>query len=202
MDNKRQSNKTVDLEKEELKKRIDQLELLLKQQGLSSVSNDAEVEEVSLKPDDYIKVMSLVNYTLNLSTLGFGKGKIFKFSRFGEMKRILYSDLVDIMESQRKFMESGLFYILDKRVIRHHGLDDIYAKLLDKNKIEEILSGSMENAISLYESANSQQREIINDMFIAKIRDNETVDLNTIAAISRVGKVDLAAKAEEAKSFA
>ena len=107
---------------EELESRLSQLEtLLLKLTGENNSPTIEEKPEKKIQLDDYIQVMSLCNYTLNLSTEGLGRGKKFTFTKFGEIKRIMYKDLVDILEAQSSFLEKGLFYLLNKDVIRKIG---------------------------------------------------------------------------------
>lgn len=157
--------------------------------------------ETKIELDELISVMSLLNYTLNLSTLGFGKGKNVKFESFGEMKRVLYQDLLDIMETSRSFMENGLFIILDARVIKRHGLQDIYKKILTKEKIDLILSGS-KSAVELYKSSNPEQQNIIVGMIVERLRDNpEGIDLNVVDKLSRVSGVNISQKTEDARAF-
>jgi len=147
---------------------------------------------------EYIEVMSLIPYRLNLSTEENGRGSRFKFSSFGEVKRILYNDLAKIFENYKSFMEKGFFYILDERVIRKHGLDDMYDKILSKDKIEQVLDCNPKTAVKLYESANEAQREIMDTMLVSKLKENEdAMDLNIISAISKIGEKDLVSIAKE-----
>lgn len=158
------------------------------------------IEKATIRQDDYIRVMSLVPYNLNLSTQEMGQGSIKKFTKFGEVKRIIYSDLVDIMEAHPNFMEAGYFYILHPGLIRHHGLNDVYSKILTKEKIEEILATNSEDCVPLYVSANAKQQEIIVQLLIEKIKDNpESVNLNIVDKISRISKIDISKKAEDAR---
>ena len=149
----------------------------------------------------YIRVMSLFPGHLNLSTQERGLGKVFRFENFGSMKRMLYSDLIDVLEAYSKFANAGYFIILDPRVIRNHGLEDAYAKVLTKEKIESIISGSSD-AHELFSACNARQQNLIVSMLIEKIRDNpESVDLNMIDRISRLAGVDIAKKAAESREF-
>lgn len=162
-------------------------------------------EENKISPDEYIKIMSIIPHHLNISTRERGQGKTFKFDHFGQVKRILYSDLVDILEVQPKFVEWGYFYILSPKVIRHHGLDDIYSKILTKEKIEEVLSGEGKNVdtcMSLYNSANDGQKEIIISLMIDKLVENpNSLDLNFVDRISRLSGINIAEKAKDTKEI-
>jgi len=186
-----------------LKDKIDKLEKLVSQLvSKSDIKNPYEdiFDEIKIPQDDYIKVVSLCLTRLNLSTLGMGKGKIFTFKEFGETKRILYSDLVEIIEHQDRFLKDGLFYIDDSRVIRRHGLDEVYSSILTKETIEKIMKNS-QNAVSLFNSANDKQKETIARMFIDKLIKGEDVDLNLIDAITRLSNIKIVEIADEAKSY-
>jgi len=186
-----------------LEDKIKKLEELVSQLvSKSDIKNPYEdiFDEIKIPQDDYIKVVSLCLTRLNLSTLGMGKGKIFTFKEFGETKRILYSDLVEIIEHQDRFLKDGLFYIDDSRVIRRHGLDEVYEKILTKETIEKIMKNS-QNAVSLFNSANDKQKETIARMFIDRLIKGEDVDLNLIDAITRLSNIKIVEIADEAKSY-
>ena len=167
-----------------------------------------EVKEIesstngTVKLDDYVDIINLCPMPLNLSTEGSGKGRLFRFQKFGERKSILYRDLVDIIESHRTFLEAGYFYILNKDVIRKNGLDYIYDTILTKENILEILDGNKATAISLYESANEKQKEMIVEMLLDKIsKDPESVDMNVVDKISKISKIDLVGKVNSSKEI-
>lgn len=179
---------------EMLKAKLAELERL---QAVSVEKNTHSKQEEKLQLDEYIEVMSLLPYPLVLSTLGLGKGTLKEFKTFGEIKKILYKDLVEIIDSNRAFMESGFFYILDKRVIKSHGLDEIYDKILTKDKMEEILTSNPESGLSLFKTANPEQQKIIIGMLVEKVvSEPKSVDMNLVDLISREYDIDIRDKIE------
>jgi len=159
-----------------------------------------EFDRIEIRPDAYIKVVSLYPGWLNLSTKASGKGKAFLFKSFGETKRILYSDLVEILEVYRHFLEKGYFYIMNRNVIRKNGLDDVCKSVLTHQNIEMILMGKNDdNIVSLFKSANESQREVITDMLISKMLANEEVDLNLIDKLTRISGIKIIEKYENSK---
>jgi hypothetical protein len=104
----------------------------------------------TVQPNEYIKVMSLIDNKLNLSTRDHGLGKTFSFEEFGETQDILYSDLMEINNHHRNFLEAGYYYILDDRVVAIASKKDAYKKILTKEQIEKILNND-EAAISLFQ---------------------------------------------------
>jgi len=170
-----------------LKAKIAELENLLKK-GVEPVEED----ETKISLDEYIPVMSLLPYTLVLSTQAMGRGITKRFEKFGEIKKILYKDLVDMMEVSQNFMKSGFYYILDQRVIRAHGLDEYYDKILTKEKIEEIMQSDAKSGLELYKSANPGQQKVIVGLLIEKLVENpNAVDMNLVDSISRESDVNI-----------
>jgi hypothetical protein len=169
-----------------------------------SIVDEYEDDEIDISPQKYITVISLTPNQLNLSTQPNGKGKVITFNSWGEKKRIMYLNLVDIMDTYPSFLEKGYYYIAEKRVIRKHGLDSLYSTLLTKETIENMLSKSMsdEDTATLYKSANKTQQGIIIDLVIKKlVSDSSSVDMNMVANISKISGVDILKKIEEDKFY-
>ena len=169
----------------------------LKAEKETNIDNsEKNIEEVfKINSDEYIKVMSLMPYTLNLTTEPKGKGKIFQFRKYGEVKNIIYSQLASVIETHMNFLESGYFVILNDRVIRRHGLNDAYERILTKENIDKVLAGNQSDAVKLFENANINQQEVIVMMFVNNIINGEEVDLNFLDRISRIIGYDIAEKA-------
>jgi hypothetical protein len=160
-----------------------------------------DLSDNKIQQDEYIPVMSLLPYNLNLTTREGGQGNIKKFTKFGEIKNIMYKDLADIVDVHTNFMEAGYFYILDPRFIRQHGLDETYSKILTKEKIEEILTTNSD-CVALYKSANEEQQRVIVNLLIEKVvNDPDSLDLNTVDKIARISKVDITKIAEDRKAL-
>ena len=190
--------KTQPTEMELLKAELAELRSLLG----NTPQKQEEVQMERVQPNDYISVMSLIPHTLNISTKGGGQGNLKKFTKFGEVKKILYSDLVDIMEAHSNFLNAGYFYIMNPAVIRQHGLDEIYEKILTKEKIEEIVSTDSESCVEIYKTANPQQKEIIIELLVERLfNEPDAVNLNVVDRISRDSGVNLIEKAEDRRAI-
>jgi len=193
-----------DLEKEkrEMEQRIAELEKAAQSpQEVPVVTVESTIdEEFSMRPDAYIKVISLCPHPLNLKTANFG-GKRFRFRQLGDEKRIMYSDLVDILETQPTFAESGVFYIANEKVVRRHGLDDFYDKIITKDEINDVMTGSSDKAFLIFKSANEKQKLYLSEMLIKKIVAGEEVDMNFVYMAGQELGIDLALEAEDSKDF-
>lgn len=88
-----------------------------------------------INPMTYIKVCSLLNYTLVLSTEGFGKGNVYRFNSFGNSLPIRFDDLQKICINQEAFSKYPYFCIFNKNIVDALGLTYYYNK-----EIEEVLN--------------------------------------------------------------
>jgi len=190
------NNKTDELsELEQLKQKLLQMEKFLEEKA-----DNTKSEEIA--QDDYIKVMSLLPYTLTLSTREKGEGKHKKFTEFGEIKNILFRDLIDIIDVHPSFTKSGYFYIMNKSAVEMLGLKDEYKNILDKSKIEKILETKDEECVDIFESAQPRQQRIIIELITQKIKeDSDSVNLNIIDKISRSSGIDIKSRVEDIKRF-
>ena len=161
------------------------------------LKEDQEEEEIEIKADAYIKVMSLVSEPLNLSTEPKGRGRTFRFEAFAEVKPILYADLLRIMENNATFFNAGYFIILDKKFIRKHGLEDSYSKILNKDRIETLFNphANQTDAVNIFKATNDKQKEaIINLLLDRMLAGSIAVDLNFLRRLSDVVGYDIAEK--------
>jgi hypothetical protein len=184
----------------------------VKTKSKTSVNSSQEVEELKKKieelqrkneaapipSDERIPVMSLCFNKLNLSVEPNGKGRNYSFTEFGQVKRIPYPDVANIINSQEKFLSNGIFYIMDSRVLEKHSLQDLYERILSKDMLEKVFGLSKE-AVTLYQKANNSQRELINRFFIDKMAKDELVDLNVVSEISKISGIDLLSQGRDAK---
>jgi hypothetical protein len=145
-----------------------------------------EDDDFEIKPNKYIKVMSLNFGKLVLTTEGRGQGKVFTFNKFGDVKNIVYADLANLIHHQQSFAEQGRFYVFDKNVVKNHGLVEYYNKFMTREKIEHILDENRDEIISLFTNTTDAQKESIVNILIKKIIDGEDVDVNKVDVISRI----------------
>ncbi len=171
---------------QQLKEKVIKLEVLLANK--KKLQEDIEEsDEIKIHADDRIRIMSLCPHYLTLTTETKGKGKQYNFAKFGEIHVILYADLLEIIRNNRHFVEDGYFYIMSQRCIIASGLEDIYERVLTKEKILEIIDcTSVDTSIELFKTANNNQRDLIVEMLINKTIEGESIDLNFLDRISRI----------------
>jgi hypothetical protein len=168
-----------------------------------SATDDFDEQEIDIRPDKFITLVNLCGGELHLSTLPGGKGKTVNFQSFKDKRRVQYSVLVDIMDVLPSFLEKGYYYIEDKLVIKKHGLQDIYEKILTKDVIESLFLSSMteSDAAELYKSANPDQQGLIIDLIVHRVSGGTEMDMNIINKIANISKVNILEKIEDAKFY-
>lgn len=153
-----------------------------------------------VNPNKQISVMSLSYGSLNLSE-EYGGRAVLKFSRYGETKPVLYSKLMNIVNTNRRFAETGRFYILDKDAVYHLGLSENYKNILPKEIIDDIVSYSPNVIESIVSMADEYQKNTIARIICDKVFNNEDIDLNKVNLISKACNIDIMAKVDEMRSF-
>ena len=176
------------------------IDMLLKKDAKAARPAKSTEKYQDIRPDSYVKIMSLNNKPMNISSQPRFQGKRLTFTYFGETKEVLYSEFLDIKENHKNFFEAGKFYLLDegRGLIRKLGYEELYNHILTKEKIEAILNSSPE-ALNFFKSANKNQQETIIEMLFIRMRDGQDVDRNLIAEISRYSEVDIEDKVKKAK---
>lgn len=153
-------------------------------------SEESESYEVFEQPksDELIKICSLTHGELNLNL----DGRIaISFRKYGDIKPVLYSQLVNIVNENRSFAECGDFYIMDKRAVYHLGLFEYYKRIYplevlnnienyDNSKIEKILSNM----------CRAQKESVIINI-ARKLYNEENINQNSVKFIENILNVDI-----------
>jgi hypothetical protein len=196
------SKKYDDLQKQlaEMTKRLEELSSSKPVEKIEEKFFDAE-EDIEIKPDKYIKVMSLISERLNLNTEPKGRGRPFIFTHYGEVKRILYSDLLRIIENNRSFLDSLYFIIMDPDVIRKHDLLGTYEKALNKEKIDLFFApnANQTDAVNLFKATSKKQRESIVNLILDRMREGHVMDFNFLRRLSDIIGYSISEKYDAAK---
>lgn len=140
-------------------------------------------EFAEINPLQQIRVVSLSDGGVTLCTERFGKGKSFRFDKFGHFRPIAYSDLQDIISANRDLIESGVVYICDKDVIKNNYLTECYQKFLDVMAIENILTFDEDTIRSMITNTTVPIQETVISIVVDKIVKGEYVDMNKVRII-------------------
>ena len=177
---------------EELKKENDLLKTEQesrneKIESSNSVSLDASknISYSDINPLKLIKVISLSDGGVSLKTKSSGDGKVFRFDKFGHSVTITYSDLQDIISTDRSFIEDGFVYICDKDVVKNNYLEDAYSKFLTIETINNIFSFPKDEIIDMIQNTTEALQESIISFVVKKINNGEYVDMNKVDVIGK-----------------
>lgn len=198
------NSKIALLEKEnkEIREQLDRMLKMMEAQKTETVTltenSETSLEEPS--PNKTIRLMSLCRGSLNLAEDESGTGKI-KFSKYGEVKTILYSSLIRIVNNNRAFAEKGYFYILDKAAVYYLGLNDCYSKIITKDVMDNILKYEDVDIARIIENTDENQVETMVKNLTDRVYNGESVDLNKVQYISRKTNIDILSKVNEMKNF-
>jgi hypothetical protein len=169
-----------------------------KKERVTPVRLAKQEKSKELAPNTYVNVMSLVGNKLNLSTKAREPRTTFSFEKFGTVKRMFYSQLLEVIENHPNFFEKGYFYVLDHEVIDANNWNDLYSKLLTKEMIESVVNNSS-NAIDLFTGAGEGQKEVIINFLIEKIISGQAIDFNLIAKLNNMENIDINKMAQDRK---
>lgn len=200
-------------ENEDIKDKLEKLMAMLEQSQkvVDTESEEKKVEEVIKEdfteipdepsPNKMIRILSLCRGSLNLSEDDAGNGKV-KFAKYGEIKTILYSSLINIVNHNRNFAEKGVFYILDKSAVYYLGLKDFYSKLVTNDILDNICNYEDIDINRILDTIEHSQIDTMVKNLIDRLYNGENLDLNKIQIISKKTGVDISSKVNEMKNFA
>ena len=151
-------------------------------------------------PNKMVRILSLCRGSLNLSEDEAGNGKV-KFSKYGEIKTVLYSSLINIVNYNRSFAEKGIFYILDRAAVYYLGLKDCYSHLVTNDVLDSICNYDDVDIIKIIDTTEKTQIDTMVKNLTDRLYSGESLDLNKIQIIGQKVGVDIMAKVNEMKQF-
>lgn len=198
-------------ENNEIKEQLKQLMAMLtetrvkEEKSKMSIPATEVLEGVESIPDEpspnkMVRILSLCRGSLNLSEDEAGNGKV-KFSKYGEIKTVLYSSLINIVNYNRSFAEKGIFYILDKAAVYYLGLKDCYSHLVTNEVLDSICNYDDVDIIKIIDTTEKTQIDTMVKNLTDRLYSGENLDLNKIQIIGQKVGVDIMAKVNEMKQF-
>jgi hypothetical protein len=166
----------------------------------NEVVDDDFIEEVDIiHPNAYMRVTSLCQGNLYLTTGEYGTGQLMEFSKFGQTRTMTYDTLEKIVNSNRVMAEKGRYYIQSKKAVRQLMLEDVYEDILNVEAIEALVNGKEPNMIEIFKLAKKAQQEQIVDMIIKNVLNGAPVDYNQLNKISDIYGKDIITKIKDAE---
>src|SRR5574344_692057 len=197
-------NKEIVDQNEIIKQLMEQIaEQNKKMEELQSKINENNKQDVVQNDNNFgikkIKCINLMHNPLNVSTEPNGRGRVYNFPNYGDIRMIKFDDLSDIVASYPYTMEHGFCYICDKEVVEALSLTDEYEKIYNKELLDEILWLRKESDLELFLGMEKGLQEST-AMEIAKlINANEQFDFNYLRKIKDECGIDIEAIANNLK---
>ena len=151
------------------------------------------------RPDAMIRLQSLTKGELCLNVNG---SVAINFDKYGDIKPVLYSELMNIVNNNRRFAEEGAFYIMDDASVKYLGLSRYYDNILSYDEIESLESYSDDELRTIITKISDFQKDVVSLVFANRIYNDEQVDRNKIEIISKACEIDIAKRAREMKQIA
>ena len=170
-------------------------------ESVAITHEDNTSEEDYTEPEDgkSIRVRSLFNGTLNLT---YGDRRFVTFNKYGDENRVLYRDLIQIVNMNHKFAEEGYFEIEDASAVYFLGMTYDYNNIIKYKDIENIFSYSDDKVKTLIENASDYQKSLVANRVAHQIVDGKNVDYNKVNLINKLCSVDISKRAESIRSLA
>lgn len=150
------------------------------------------------RPDSMIRLQSLTKGELCLNVNG---NVAINFEKYGDIKPVLYSELVNIVNNNRSFAENGTFYIMDDSAVFYLGLARFYDHIMSWEDIENIETFSDDTLRQMLPKISDFQKDVLSLVLATKIFNNESVDMNKVDVISKVCNIDIVGKAREMREI-
>ena len=164
------------------------------------ISYEEETEEYpEPAANKQIKLISLTYGKLNLASAKGSEARKVRFTEYGQVRNVLYSTLIDIVNTNPTFAENGMFYIADKNAVYHLGLTAAYKKIQAQNVLDNICAYDEGTMKSIYDGLSKVQQDNCIYGIVLRLSRGENFDANKIDSLNRIANVDIRAKVDELK---
>lgn len=140
------------------------------------------------KSDELIRLCSLTHGELNLNLDG---RPAISFRKYGDIKPVLYSKLVNVVNENRGFAECGDFYIMDERAVYHLGLSEYYKKIYPLEVLNNIETYSEDKIKDILSRMCRTQKETVVINIAQKMYDNASINQNSVKVIENSLGIDI-----------
>ena len=164
------------------------------------ISYEEETEEYpEPAANKQIKLISLTYGKLNLASAKGSEARKVRFTEYGQVRNVLYSTLIDIVNTNPTFAENGMFYIADKNAVYHLGLTSAYKKIQTQNVLDNICAYDEGTMKSIYDGLSKVQQENCIYGIVLRLARGENFDANKIDVLNRIANVNIRTKVDELK---
>ena len=150
-----------------------------------------------------VKVISLLENQLNLSTQPNGQGKIYAFSKLGDSKIIRMQDLEEILSivQYREQAEKGYYYICNADVVEEFGLTEDYEHIFNDKILADVETLKSDNAVDIFVGLNESVQQSLARKMAENIANGVRLDRNKLEDIRLATDIDIEKMANDFKEF-
>lgn len=150
-----------------------------------------------------VKVISLLENQLNLSTQPSGQGKVYSFAKLGDAKIIRMQDLEEILSiaQYRDQAEKGYYYICNADVIEEFGLTEEYEHIFNDKVLADVETLKSDNAVDIFVGLNKTVQDSLARKMAENIANGARLDRNKLEDIRLATDIDIEKMANDFKEF-
>lgn len=162
-------------------------------------SNQRPIDKLPTK----VKVISLLENQLNLSTQPSGQGKVYSFTKLGDAKVIRMQDLEEILSiaQYRDQAEKGYYYICNADVIEEFGLTEEYEHIFNDKVLADVETLKSDNAVDIFVGLNKTVQDSLARKMAENIVNGARLDRNKLEDIRLATDIDIEKMANDFKEF-
>lgn len=176
---------STDIEKEELKKQIEELKAQMEAMSKLVSSNETKTEKAKTTE----RQISFVNMTPGTCVL---KGSsVYRIEGQFKSRSFLEREARIIVNNMKNAIEQGYIYIANADFVKENDLDLIYENLLSDKELKELFGKNPQVIIETYKTVNEGQKQIIVNMIQEAKENNKHVDANVLFEIGKLSGIDL-----------
>ena len=195
-------NSNTNSEVEMLKKQIEELQkMVLQSQNLQPQATVTPT--VVLQTNQrYIKVTSMVNGLVTLTTGSYGRGKPFNIDKLLGTIQILDTDLRNIIDSNHGLITKGVIYIEDESFIDEKGLRPEFENKITPSEMREFYSYKNDaKCLEIFNKATEFQRRSMFLKFCSDCSTNTTISANLMDKIGKLMGKNVFEMVETSKQY-
>ena len=138
-----------------------------------------------------IPCINLLHCELNVSTKDNGKGRLFNFGKYGDVRHIPFDSLTECLASYPKTFENGYIYIADEEAVKALYLDSYYDEFPNADALKDVVKMNEEIHYTLFKGLGNKMKETYAREIAQRIVDNEDVDYNLVVRIKNECNIDI-----------
>lgn len=136
-----------------------------------------------------VKVVSMLphTYVLSVKSNPKEKGRTYVFDKFGEVKNIRFSDMVEIVNNYNSQFEKGYAILTSQKDYEDLGIGYIYNEVMNKEAVERLISLVDDNAVDTILNMDKDTAERFVALIARKMSEGYNYDFNKIKELEKNG---------------